>query len=321
MRGRARFLSAVSASVLLLTGCGDDAPESATSEQEELTPVAISILGIADTVPVYMGVEQGFFEEEGIDLTVDTATSGASIVPLVVNGEVDLGFGNALSVLVARSKGLPLQIVSQGAVAADAVEDGGNALLVRPDAGIETAADLQGTTIAVTSLGNLGQLLTVEWMKAEGADPSQVEFVEMSWPDMLPAMEAGQIDGGNMVEPFQTLGVQNGMQLLTDPAAEALPGGTLAVYFGSEQFMTENADVAERFDRAMRASLEYALDNADEARDALAEHLEMEPALAAEIALPTWDPDLNDDSIRRLAEIAEEQGVITESIDYDLLLP
>ncbi|QDC26821.1 hypothetical protein FE374_17590 [Georgenia yuyongxinii] len=69
---------------------------------------------IIDVAPVYVGLDQGFFEEEGLELELSTGQGGAAIVPGVVSGSTDFGFGNNHSLMIAASSGLPLRVVASG---------------------------------------------------------------------------------------------------------------------------------------------------------------------------------------------------------------
>ena len=110
-----RVVAALAASALIATGCGDDGGGGGgggTPEQPE--KVKIGLIPIADVAPVFVGIKQGYFKEQGIELDPQFAAGGAAITPAVISGDFDIGFSNTVSLLIAASKGLPVQIVSQG---------------------------------------------------------------------------------------------------------------------------------------------------------------------------------------------------------------
>src|SRR5690606_21603782 len=80
----------------------------------ELTPVTVGSLPIVDTAAIHLGVEQGIFAEHGLDVDLQIAQGGAAVVPAVVSGEYQFAFSNVVSLLVASSQGLDLQIVASG---------------------------------------------------------------------------------------------------------------------------------------------------------------------------------------------------------------
>src|SRR5690606_33458225 len=108
---------AASAAVMVLAACSgtpDGGTEGSAPEDGELTPVTVGVIPIVDVAPIYLGVDQGFFEDEGLDVTLELAQGGAAIVPAVVSGDYQFGFSNNTSLLVGSSKGLPLKAVAAG---------------------------------------------------------------------------------------------------------------------------------------------------------------------------------------------------------------
>ena len=84
----------------------------------------IGLIPIADVAPVFLGQKQGFFKEEDITLEPQFAAGGAAITPAVVSGDFDIGFSNTVSMLIAASKDLPIQIISQGVLGRHRREEG-----------------------------------------------------------------------------------------------------------------------------------------------------------------------------------------------------
>ncbi|GLY33474.1 hypothetical protein Kisp02_68390 [Kineosporia sp. NBRC 101731] len=63
---------------LTLAACGGS---DESSEPGGTTTVKVGLVPILDVAPVYLGVEQGFFEKQGLKLELQTAQGGAAIVP------------------------------------------------------------------------------------------------------------------------------------------------------------------------------------------------------------------------------------------------
>jgi NitT/TauT family transport system substrate-binding protein len=72
--------------------------------------------------------------------------------------------------------------------------------------------------------------------------------------------------------------------------------------------------------RAMNRSLEYATENPDEARQAIADHTEIPPDVLAEVVLPLWQTDLNQASIENTAQLMVDQGSAESEPDVDGLI-
>jgi NitT/TauT family transport system substrate-binding protein len=72
---------------MLLAACGDDEGGSETDGtggdggSEELTPITVGILPLSGLAPLWHGIEQGYFEDEGLDVTTEIGEGGAALTP------------------------------------------------------------------------------------------------------------------------------------------------------------------------------------------------------------------------------------------------
>jgi NitT/TauT family transport system substrate-binding protein len=339
MRFTWRYLLAILAVMgLVLAACGDDdddgddaapttettaAPDEADEGDEPIETVTlrVGILPIADMAPLYLGIELGYFEEEGLIIEPEFAQGGAAIVPGVLSGEFQFGFGNYVSLMLARQNDVPVQIVTNGVNGASEIADKNpNAILVDPDGDIATLEDLANATVAVTTLNNVGEVTVRATLENNGIDSSNVQFVEMPFPDMNAALESGAVDAIWLAEPFITMGLGMGFTSLADPMYETYPGMTIAVFFAAEDWLAGNADVAARFARAMERSLQAAADDPDAAREIIKTYSASPPEVIDQIALANWAPDINVDSLSEIGALALEYGVISEEPDLDALI-
>ena len=320
-----RMLSAVLAAMplLLTAACGGDGGGSGAGGGGggETAEITVGVIPIIDVAPIYVGQEQGFFEDCGIELTLETAQGGAAIVPGVVSGEFEFGFSNVTSLLLAAAEGLPLEGVANGASSTGDPETDYGAVLALPGSSIEGAADLAGKRVAVNTLNNIGTTTINASVENAGGDPGAVEYVELPFPDMQAALEQGNVDAIWVVEPFFTIGTQAGAQPVAFNFVEAAEDLTVAMYFTSQQYASENPEVMECFGSAMAESLEYTQDNPDAAREVLTSYTQIDPSIIEQLRLPEFPAEVNRESVQTLAELAVQDGLIDEVPDLDALLP
>jgi NitT/TauT family transport system substrate-binding protein len=213
-----------------------------------------------------------------------------------------------------------VQVIAQGVQATDDPENDTAAIAVPADSDIREPADLEGATIAVNTLQNISELTVSAALDGEGVDVSTIEFVEVPLPDMVGQLEAGQVDAAGLVEPFVTTGRNAGHRMLIYDRVATEPEMTIANYFTSTEYMESNPEVVEGFVRAIDRSLEYATENPDEARQAIAEYTDIPPEVLAEVVLPLWQTDLNEESIESTAELMVTYGITEEPADVDALI-
>ncbi|HXF02613.1 MAG TPA: ABC transporter substrate-binding protein, partial [Arthrobacter sp.] len=85
------------AAVLALTACGGGSPSGGGGETAPagggeasggMTKINVGVIPIVDVAPIYLGKEEGFFEEEGLDLELTLAQGGAAIIPAITSGQM-----------------------------------------------------------------------------------------------------------------------------------------------------------------------------------------------------------------------------------------
>ena len=91
------------------------------------------------------GKDKGYYKEQGIDLDIRSGNGSGSAHRLVANGDSTFAYGSCASMTNLAAKGAPL--ISVGVIDAMGTE----AIIVRPDAGVKTVADLKGKAILTTA--------------------------------------------------------------------------------------------------------------------------------------------------------------------------
>jgi len=324
-----RKLAALLTSSLLLVaaGCGDDGNGEDPGDNGGGQPtgpdqVTVGLIPIVDVAPLFLGVEEGFFESRNIEVTTEFAAGGAEIVPGVESGQFDFGFSNVISMFLAHASGLDIQVVSNGNNSTGTEGEDFGSLLVPVDSDVQSAADLEGATIAANTLSNIVDTIVRASIRNDGGDPSTVEFVAVPFPEMEAALANGDVDAAFAVEPFQTLIQNNGVgRPVAWSWVDAAPDLTVAVYFTSGSLVEENPDLVSRFTEAMQESLAYANDNPDAVREILPTYTSLDPELASQVILPAWPPEINRESSEALAELALMDGLLSEPPDLDSLYP
>ncbi|MGH3327748.1 MAG: ABC transporter substrate-binding protein [Streptomycetales bacterium] len=312
-------LAAALSSVLALSACGG----SGTREQApagEPVVLKIGVIPIVDVAPLFLGMEKGFFKEEKITLKPQFAAGGAAIVPSVQSGEFQIGFSNTVSLLIARSEGLPLRIITQGVQESSDPSGAYSHVYARGDSAIRSPEDLEGKRIAVNTLQNIGDVTIKAALDKRGVDVAQLRFVEAPFPEAPSLLQQKRVDAIWVVEPFGTLAAKDGARPIVANFHETAPRLTVATYFTTDEYLAGNEDVVKRFARAMNRSLEYAAGHPDEVRAILPTYTELPQDLATEVTLPQWSSDLNRPSIQDLSDLSRKYGLIEEQPGLDELI-
>jgi NitT/TauT family transport system substrate-binding protein len=286
-----------------------------------LDKISVAVIPIADCAPIYLGKAKGFFAKQNLDVELSTQGGGAAIIPGVLSGQLQFGFSNVPSLLIAQNKGLKFVGIAPGVASTGIAGQDFCATLVPGDSPIKSAKDLAGKTVAVNNLNNIGQVAIRAGVKAAGGDPNSVKYLEVPFPDMPAALADHHIEAGWMVEPFVTIARSRGDRVVDWPFVAIAPKAEIAVYFASVQYADANADVVKRFKAAISESLAYANSHADEVRQIIPTYTRISPEIAAKIILPIWPPEFNRVSAQAMADDVLASGLINKKADVAALLP
>ncbi len=198
MRATTRMGAAAVAFALALSGCstsgtdddggggsGDDASGS-SGGSEELRPVTLQLQWVpqAQFAGYYAAIDQGFYEDEGLDVTIQEG--GVDIVPqdVLANGEVDYAISWVPKVLGSIEQGAGITDVAQ------IFERSGTLGVSFKEAGITSPADFKGKNVGSWGFGNEWELFAA--MQQEGVTLDDISLVQQAF-DMSGLLQ-GDVD-------------------------------------------------------------------------------------------------------------------------------
>ena len=317
-----RFRSAVTGMAVVatlgLSACGSDEPAAGGGEGSgdgglETTELTVGALPLADYAALYWAQENGFFEDEGLTVTLEPVQGGPIAAQNVAAGQLDLSFSNTISTSIATQTGLPIKTV----VLTSALGPGGLSVYVTPDSPVQSLEDLDGRTIGINATNNIGDVALRNLLNEEGLEDVEPTFVEVPFPEMLAGVQSGSIDVGYSPEPFSSAALAEGMREVVDLVDPAGPNVGLAVsnFISSDAFIAENPNTINAFIRAMYAAGEDIEANEQEFRTWLPGIANLPEDVAQNMALPDFFTETDVDEIQRVVDILVEQGLLDEGYE------
>jgi NitT/TauT family transport system substrate-binding protein len=324
-RGARRGVVAIAVAVAALMGIaacggGGDSGGGGGSASNKPTTLKVGVIPIADVAPLYVGMKQGFFKQENLTIKPQLAEGGATITAQTVSGDLQVGFSNVTSLVIASSKKLPVQIVASGVQGAKDDSGAWDAVLSKKGSPVKDLKALEGKTVSVNNLNNVGPLTINNAMEKAGADYKKIKYVEVPFPDANGALDTGRIDAAFVVEPFVSQGKAQGANEVTHSFEATAPNYAVASYFVTKQYAAQNKDVVDRFVRAINKSLDYAQSHPDLVRQLVPTYTKIPKDVAAKMSLPQWSATLNTGSIQQTADLAEKYGFIEDKPDMGDLI-
>jgi NitT/TauT family transport system substrate-binding protein len=323
MRVQAGLAALLAALVMLVAACGgddDDNAAQAPSGGGGVTKVKVGTLPIANAAPMYLGMKKGFFKEEGIELEPQMAQSGNELITALVSGDSQVAFLGYVPTIVARSKGLPVKVVVNADNGADTADKEWQVILSKKGSPIRKPADLKGKTVAVNALKGVAEVGLKASLEKEGVDPNSVKLLEVPFPEMPAALEAGRVDAIWAPEPFLSAVLAKGGQEVLAPyisLGKHWPNGTYAT---SDRYLQEHEKVIEGFARAMNRSTQYATEHPDEARATIPTFTKIPPEVAKKIRLPVWLTEIDRAQLEQVVRDTQKYGVIDKPVNLDDLI-
>jgi NitT/TauT family transport system substrate-binding protein len=213
-----------------------------------------------------IGVEKGFFADElgSTKLTTQTFNAGPDEMGALLGDSLDIAFigpGPTINGFV-QSDGDAIRLIS-GATS------GGAQFVVRD--GINSPADLAGTTIATPQLGNTQDVALKKWLAAEGIPVDSGDGVtvqNIANADGFTAFQQGDLDGGWLPEPWSSRYVIDGGAHVLINEADEWPGGRFptTVMIVRTKYLEEYPSTVQAFLRGHIKAVEWAGENEDEAK-------------------------------------------------------
>ncbi|MBB6450049.1 NitT/TauT family transport system substrate-binding protein [Geomicrobium halophilum] len=294
---------------LLLTLAGCNASEE---NAEEIT---IGYFPNFTHITTVIALENGYFEEEfGSDINIETSTfpDGGAFMEAMSTQDVDIG-------TVGPSPATQnFQLNPEHEIVAGAV-NGGAVLATRENSGIESLSDLEGTRVAIPTIGSTQDIMLRATLMEEGMDVEDsggtVRMLPQEPADTSTLFLQEDVDAAATQEPWGVyLENQANADILLDEEEFAWgTESTTTVVAARNAFTEGNPDLTEEYLRAHIRAVEFIEENQEEAVEAFINHIEeitgneldFEETLEASNRLnPTYE--VNEEILQEMATISYE---------------
>jgi NitT/TauT family transport system substrate-binding protein len=307
----------VAAAALATAACA--APSSPDSTATGLTAITVGALPIVDDVPVYLAQQEGYFRQQGLDVTIKTVAQSTAALPDLLHGSVDIITGaNYVSFFRAQAKGIiSLRILQDG-------EDclpGTHVVLALPHSGITTPAGLAGKTIAVNLLNDVQTMMTDETLRADDVN-TMPRYVAIPFADMPAALARHQVQAIYEVEPYlsgaeNTLGASTILDTCAGSGNADLP---IAGAVTTTAWAQQHPGIARAFQRAMAKAADLAGTNRPVVEKAVVRFFHVSPQIAALVKLDEFPAAPNAARIQRMAQHMQSAGLLAGPLNVTPLI-
>jgi NitT/TauT family transport system substrate-binding protein len=309
-------IAACAALAVAACGGGGSAPPSGGDSQGG-GPTTLNVQETAGVPSAFVafGMSKGFFDKQKLKINLQSSQGGATTVPALVSGKIQVAGSNVVSLLIAASKGLPVEAIAPGTSAHGQGQKDFGALMVAKDSPVRDVKDLAGRTVAVNTLNNIAEVVVKASLQKAGVDPGQVKLREVDFPEMEPALAKGDVDAAFLIEPFVTTARKAGDRIVDYSYVTTEPNLQVGAYAVSRKFAEENPDAVKRYRAAVGQTATYLMGHQSEFRAFLAKQAKTPPALAKSMELPTFTTQLNTASMQKTAGLVQQYGLVKDKVN------
>ena len=306
-----------------LTGCGRESGSGGELTKVTLNEVAHSLF----YAPMYVAIEEGYFEDEGIALDLVTGFGADKTMTAVLSGEADIGFMGSESSIYVYSQNPDDYIVNF----AQLTQRAGNFLVSREPMDDFQWSDLRGSSILGGRKGGMPQMVFEYILKKNNLDPAVDMDIDQSidFGSTAAAFSGGQGDFTVEFEPGATTLEKEGAGYVV--ASLGVDSGYVpyTAFSARQSFNAENPELIQGFVNALQKGMDFVQKHTPEE---IAESIEPQfPETDLETITTivtryynqdTWKSNLifEESSFDLLQDILESAGELEKRAPYDDLV-
>lgn len=291
----------------ILTGCQ-------AAEPSDTTPLKIAALPILDLLPIYVAQEAGFFEKQGVKVEFITAGSAAERDQIIAAGQADGMVNDLLSVALYNRKEIQVQVVRFAhltAIGAPLYR-----ILASAQSGIKSPKELAGVEIAI-SQGSIIDFATSYILTKQGLTADQIKTVAVpKIPDRLSLLASGQLKAATLPEPFATVAIQQGAQVIIDDTS--YPEIANSVISFRKKVMDERLPAVKKFLASVNQATDELNTNPEKYRKLLDQYKLVPANLVQTYPIPRFPSAAipTEAQFNLAVQWALGKGLIDQKIDY-----
>lgn len=312
-----------------LTACGTEEASAPSADQsdaqtEALTPVTLN--EVAHSIfyaPQYVAIEEGYFAEEGIDLTLVTGFGADKTMTAVLSGEADIGFMGAEASVYAYQEGANDPVVNF----AQLTQRAGNFLVAREEMPDFTWQDLIGSEVLGGRKGGMPEMVFEYILRQNGIDPENDLSIDQSidFGSTAAAFSGGQGDFTVEFEPGATSLESEGKGYVV--ASLGVDSGYVpyTAFSAKQSYLEENPDIVQGFTNALQKGMDYVQTHTPEEIAAVIQPQftdtdsdTLTTIITRYYEQDTWAENLifSEESFDLLLDILEDAGELEERTPY-----
>jgi NitT/TauT family transport system substrate-binding protein len=263
----------------------------------------------------YVAQQAGLFKKHGLDVRINTGPSGSAMVSFLVNGQIESAFGSEIAGVANHNLDPNVVVVAQATRLVRWIAVVGR--------NIENLDGLKGKKVGLAR-GSGGEVFWLAMVEKLKLNPADYTIVNVEAPEMVAALERGNIDAYAVWEPWVTRGLSavKNTKVLRDQ--EGILEQGVYIYM-NKGWIQKNPGPAEAFVKALVEATDIINRDRKRAAKDVSDFLKnLDPALVEQLMTKLKFEMVFDDftvGMFRLAETQlKQQGKLAKPLDYKAFL-
>ena len=257
------------------------------------------------TALMFYASDQNYFKNAGLVTEIQAMPNGEAVTLAIAGGAVDIGCSEAVSLILAFRKGVPLTLIAPGGTHTPQTPAG--LLFARNDFKATTGADFNGKTVAVVGLNGFAQYGTQLWIDKNGGDSKTVKFVQFAGAQIGVALQDGRIDGAFVPEPFVSV-VKKIARVVANSMSAVAPTFFQSACFALAPYAKAHADDVKKFQGALGKAAMWANANNDQTALILERVAKVSPEIVNASTRAHYSPTLDPAMLQPMIDMAARYG-------------
>ncbi|MBQ2803488.1 MAG: ABC transporter substrate-binding protein [Lachnospiraceae bacterium] len=310
--------------MLMMTGC---ATEDNTTAEGKTKVILNEVAHSCFYAPMYVAIEEGYFAQEGIDVTLVTGFGADKTMTAVLTGEADIGFMGSESTICTYAGGTEDYVVSF----AQLTQRAGNFLVSREPIDNFSWDMLRGKNVLGGRAGGMPEMVFEYILEKNNIDPVTEVSIDQSidFGSTAAAFSGGQGDFTVEFEPHATMLEAKGDGYVVASLGEDSGYVPYTSFAAKKSYLEENKEEVQAFTNALQKGMDYVQTHSPEeiAKVTAPQFAETDIQTLTKIVeryyeQDTWKENLifEEDAFQLLQNILDSSGVLKERVPYEKLV-
>lgn len=264
-----KWLAMALAAILCLcafTACGSkEEKDSKKEDTQEETLTKVTLNEVAHSIfyaPMYVAIEEEYFEEEGIELTLVNGFGADKTMTAVLSGEADIGFMGSEASIYTYNEGANDYVVNF----AQLTQRAGNFLVAREKINDFSWEDLKGKTVLGGRKGGMPQMVFEYILRQNNIDPAKDLSINQNidFGSTAAAFSEGQADFTVEFEPGATTLEKAGKGYVVASLGTDSGYVPYTAFSAKKSYIEKNPDIIQGFTNALQKGMDYVQNHSPE---------------------------------------------------------